>query len=279
MSVGAAGGTNGATNGGTAATRGLRAEGPCAGYGRVQVVSGFSITVEPGEIVAMVGRNGAGKSTALAAICGLRYGRAGGTVHVDGRDVTGSPANAIVLAGVGLVPEGRRIFRDMTVVENLRLGAFARRRAGRRELAADVERVYRLFPALSRYSAKRAGELSGGQQQMVAIGQALMSRPTYLLLDEPASGVAPVLVDEIYDTVAGLAAAGGLGLLVVDQSIERALDRSDRYYVMDNGSIVLQGESAAASIDRINPILMGTGTLDGRGSSSDPGPNTADATT
>jgi len=248
--------------------RGLHAVGLCAGYGRVQVVTGFSVTVEPGEIVAMVGRNGAGKSTALSAVCGLRYGRAGGTVHVDGKDVTSVSANAVVLAGVGLVPEGRRIFRDMTVVENLRLGAFTRRRSGRREIPGDIDRVYQLFPALSRYSAKRAGELSGGQQQMVAIGQALMSRPTYLLLDEPASGVAPVLVDEIYDTVAALVAAEGLGLLVVDQSIERALDRSDRYYVMDNGSIVLQGESAAASISRINPILMGTGTLGDQTSSS-----------
>ena len=254
--------------------RGLRVTGLCAGYGRVQVVTDFSVTVEPGEVVTMVGRNGAGKSTALAAICGIRYGRPGGTVHVDDRDVTAAPPNAIVSAGVGLVPEGRRIFRDMTVVENLRLGAFTRRRSARREISGDIDRVYQLFPALSRYSGKRAGELSGGQQQMVAIGQALMSRPTYLLLDEPASGVAPVLVDEIYDTVAALVAAGGLGLLVVDQSIERALDRSDRYYVMDNGSIVLQGASAAASIERINPILMGTGTL-----ADQAGPSVASAAT
>lgn len=242
-------------------SRGLHAQGLCAGYGRVQVVSDFTVSVAPGEMVALVGRNGAGKSTALAALSGLRFGRSGGTVRVDGTDVTKATANAIVLAGISLVPEGRRIFRDMKVVENLRLGAFARRRTGRRDIAGDIEQVYALFPILARFANKRAGELSGGQQQMVAIGQALMSRPRYLLLDEPASGVAPVLVDEIYDTVAGLVRRDNLGLLLVDQSVERALECCDRVSVMESGSIVLEEPASPGSIDRINPILLGTGTM------------------
>ena len=240
--------------------RGLSISGLRAGYGRVKVVTDFTVTVAPGEVVALVGRNGAGKSTALAAAVGLRYGQAGGRVTVDGADVSNESPNAILVAGVSLVPEGRRIFRDMSVIENLRLGAFTRRRTGRREIPGDIEQVYELFPVLSRYSGKTTGALSGGQQQMVAIGQALMSRPTYLLLDEPASGVAPILVDEIYDTVDRLV-HDGLGVVLVDQSVERALERSSRYYVMDNGAIVLDGDSSASAIDRINPILLGTETF------------------
>ncbi len=239
---------------------GLRITGLRAGYGRVSVVTDFTVAVEPGEVVALVGRNGAGKSTSLAAAVGLRYGPSGGRVTVDGTDVSKESPNAIVVAGVSLVPEGRRIFRDMTVIENLRLGAFARRRTARREIPGDIEQVYALFPVLSRYSGKTTGALSGGQQQMVAIGQALMSRPRYLLLDEPASGVAPVLVDEIYDTIERLV-DDGLGVVLVDQSVERALERSSRYYVMDNGSMVLEGDSTASAIDRINPILLGTDTF------------------
>jgi branched-chain amino acid transport system ATP-binding protein len=231
-----------------------------AGYGRVKVVTDFTITVNPGEVVALVGRNGAGKSTALAAAVGLRFGQASGSVTIDGTDVSHETPNAIVVAGVSLVPEGRRIFRDMTVIENLRLGAFTRRRTARREIPGDIEQVYALFPVLSRYSGKTAGELSGGQQQMVAIGQALMSRPSYLLLDEPASGVAPILVDEIYDTIDRLV-GDGLGVVLVDQSVERALERSSRYSVMDNGSMVLSGDSVDSAIDRINPILLGTETF------------------
>jgi branched-chain amino acid transport system ATP-binding protein len=243
-----------------AEAKGLRITGLRAGYGRVKVVTDFTVAVSPGEVVALVGRNGAGKSTALAAAVGLRYGQAGGQVTIDGTDVSKQSPNAILVAGVSLVPEGRRIFRDMTVIENLRLGAFTRRRTARREIPGDIEQVYQLFPVLARYSGKTTGALSGGQQQMVAMGQALMSRPTYLLLDEPASGVAPVLVDEIYDTIDRLV-HDGLGVVLVDQSVERALERSSRYYVMDNGSIVLDGDSTASAVDRINPILLGTETF------------------
>jgi branched-chain amino acid transport system ATP-binding protein len=264
--------------GATEAGKGLRIEGLTAGYGRVRVVTDFTITIEPGEIVALLGRNGAGKSTSLGAVSGLRFGQAGGKVTVDGQDISQAPANVIVLAGLSLVPEGRRIFRDMTVIENLRLGAFVRRRSGRREIPHDVERVYELFPVLAKYSKKLTGELSGGQQQMVAIGQALMSRPTYLLLDEPAAGVAPVLVDEIYDTIDGLVTRDGLGVVLVDQSVERALERARRYYVMDSGAIVLKGDSTPESIVDINPILLGTINMDRSSLAGPTDPHTIAAT-
>lgn len=241
-------------------TGGLQITGLATGYGKVQVVSDFSVTVSRGEVVALVGRNGAGKSTALAATVGLRFGPTTGTVQVDSADLSRAAPNAVVVAGISLVPEGRRIFRDMSVIENLRLGAFTKRRSDRRQISDYVDEVYQLFPVLARFSRMQAGTLSGGQQQMVAIGQALMSRPDYLLLDEPASGVAPVLVDEIYDTLERLV-ADGLGLLLVDQSVERVLERSTRYYVMDGGAIVLNGTSTTEAIDRINPILLGTEPL------------------
>jgi branched-chain amino acid transport system ATP-binding protein len=230
-----------------------------AGYGRVSVVTHVSFQVDPGEIVALIGRNGAGKTTSLAAISGLRYGPGGGTVRVRGRDISGFGPHSIVNAGVKLVPEGRRIFRSMTVAENLRLGAYLRRRGRGGDVANDLKRVEQLFPALAAYSGKLAGELSGGQQQMVAIGQALMSRPYYLLLDEPSSGLAPALVDEMYDTFDELAAQG-MGLLVVDQSVERAIERSGRYYLMESGVTVANGRSEPAALDEINAVIMGQTT-------------------
>jgi branched-chain amino acid transport system ATP-binding protein len=227
-----------------------------AGYGRVQVVNDVSMTVKAGEWVAVVGRNGAGKTTTLSAVCGLRYGPTGGTVRIDDHDVSKASAHDIVLAGVNLVPEGRRIFREMTVAENLRLGAYSRRRSARAEVANDLSRVYELFPALELYKSKVVGELSGGQQQMVAVGQKLMTRPKFLLLDEPTSGLAPALVDELYDRFAALA-ADGIGLLVVDQSVERVVDRSDRFYVMDDGRIVMAGVASRSALEGINAIILG----------------------
>ena len=227
-----------------------------AGYGQVQVVNDVSFRVGPGETVALVGRNGVGKTTSLAAVSGLRYGRVRGRVALAGRDLTARSPNEIVAAGVKFVPEGRRIFRSMSVHENLRLGAFTHRRDRRRDLAGDFDRVYELFAALHGYDRKLAGELSGGQQQMVAIGQALMSRPRFLLLDEPSSGLAPALVDEMYDRFDELVSQG-LGLLVVDQSIERALERSHRFYVMEAGAIAMEGSSNPAAIEPINAIVLG----------------------
>ena len=226
-----------------------------AGYGPVQVVNDVSFTVQPGETVALVGRNGVGKTTSLSAVAGLRYGPSGGTVRLGDVDLSRSTPNEVVAAGVKLVPEGRRVFRSMTVHENLRLGAFTHRRGRRAEIAEDFDRVWELFSALRGYAGKLVGELSGGQQQMVAVGQALMSRPRFLLLDEPSSGLAPALVDEIYDRFDELVAQG-LGILIVDQSIERVLERSQRFYVMEGGAVALEGASDPSAIGRINAIVL-----------------------
>jgi branched-chain amino acid transport system ATP-binding protein len=227
-----------------------------AGYGRVRVVVDVSFEACTGETVAVVGRNGAGKTTSFCAIAGLRYGMAGGTVKLGERDITRASPVQVVESGVNLVAEGRRVFRDMTVDENLRLGAYTRRRRDRRKIPEDLDRVRELFPALGVYREKLVGQLSGGQQQMVAVGQAMMSRPSFLLLDEPTSGLAPALVDEMYDSFTKLV-ADGIGIVVVDQSIERVLEWSDRYYVIDNGSTVLSGSSDPKAISSINDVVLG----------------------
>jgi branched-chain amino acid transport system ATP-binding protein len=226
-------------------------------YGRVRVVEDVTLRVDRAEMVALVGRNGVGKTTSLLSIAGLRYGPGGGEVRVGGTDVSNASAHAIVRSGLVLVPEGHRVFKEMTVRDNLQLGAYPWRRARRAEIVADLDRVYHIFPALAQYRMKQVGALSGGQQQMVAVGQALMSRPKFLLLDEPMSGLAPALVDELYDSLRQLV-RDGIGMLIVDQSIERALDRSDRFNVMDNGRVVLSGASEASAREAANAIVLGT---------------------
>jgi branched-chain amino acid transport system ATP-binding protein len=228
-----------------------------AGYGRLPVVTDVSFQINPGETVALVGRNGAGKTTSLAAVAGLRYGPGRGRITIGSENITAATPDRIVSRGLKLVPEGRRIFRSMTVAENLRLGAFPHRQARRQGIADDLARVWELFPALSTCAQKLAGELSGGQQQMVAIGQALMCQPRFLLLDEPSSGLAPTLVDEMYDRLDELGAQG-LGLLVVDQSVERVLERSHRYYLMESGAIVQEGTSAPDALEDINAVVLAT---------------------
>lgn len=230
-----------------------------AGYGRITVVTDVSFEVNSGEVVAVVGRNGAGKTTSLAAVAGLRYGMNGGSVRAEGADISSAPPLHAVRAGVMLVREGRRIFRDMSVRENLILGAYTHRRRGRRALGPDLDRVCALFPPLQTFAKKMVGELSGGQQQMVAVGQALMSNPKFLLLDEPASGLAPALVDEMYEALTTLT-KDGLGILIVDQSIERILEWSSRYYVFENGRTVLSGRSERGAVGRINDIVLGVAT-------------------
>jgi branched-chain amino acid transport system ATP-binding protein len=227
-----------------------------AGYGRVRVVEDVSLRVDQAEMVALVGRNGSGKTTSLLSIAGLRYGPGGGTVSVGDVDISSATAHAIAGSGLVLVPEGRRVFKEMTVRDNLKMGAYARRRGRRAEIAADLDHVYQVFPALAQYRMKQVGSLSGGQQQMVAVGQALMCRPSFLLLDEPMSGLAPALVDELYDRLRQLV-CDGIGLLIVDQSIERALDRSDRFSVMDNGKIALSGTSERGAREAANAIVLG----------------------
>jgi branched-chain amino acid transport system ATP-binding protein len=178
-------------------------------------------------------------------------------VRIGSTDVSSARPHEIVSCGLGLVPERRRIFREMTVLDNLALGAYSRRRRTS-ELEDGLERIWDLFPMLADFRDRKAGRLSGGQQQMVAIAQALMSRPQFLLLDEPASGIAPVVVSEIYAQLTRLVESG-LGLLVVDQSVERALLHSHRFVVMDLGRVALTDVSTPSAVDRINRIILGRG--------------------
>jgi branched-chain amino acid transport system ATP-binding protein len=229
-----------------------------AGYGSLRAVSGISLQVSVGETVALIGRNGAGKTTSLLAIAGLRYGRFPGTVTVGGTDLSHASSRQIVDSGLAHVPEGHRIFRSLTVEENLRLGAYTRRRAGRKAVAATQERVYDMFPILRTYATRNAGFLSGGEQQMVAIGQALMAKPKVLMLDEPTSGLAPIVIRVIYEAIARLR-DDGMAILVVEQSVPRALANSSRCYVIERGRIVMNGDSAVlAKNEHVSAIVRGT---------------------
>ena len=206
-------------------------------HGSQRALWDVSLEVRERELVGLLGANGAGKSTTLGAIIGL-YPVAGGAVRYSGEDIGGRPTSSNVAAGIALVPEGRRLFAEMTVEENLAMGAYAP--AARRGLPQALGRVYELFPILAQKQRQNAGELSGGQQQMVAIGRALMSNPKLLLLDEPFIGVAPMLVEEILRVLRQIA-AGGVTMLLVEQNIHRALDFVERAYVIENGRTVLEG--------------------------------------
>jgi branched-chain amino acid transport system ATP-binding protein len=206
-----------------------------AGYGRVQVLHGVSVSVDPGEIVALIGPNGAGKSTLLRAATGLVRVTAG-TVTLDGADLTAASIETIARAGVAHVPEGRRLFPGLSVRDNLRLG-------GWRSRHEDLSTVLALFPPLAERLNQVAGSLSGGEQQMCAIGRALMGQPDYLLIDELSLGLAPVLVDEIVARLITVA-AGGTGILLVEQDAGHALEVGHRAYVLENGVITLAGRAA-----------------------------------
>ena len=234
-----------------------------AGYGAMEVVSGVSLEVAPGELVAVLGRNGAGKTTSLLAIAGVRGMPPSGSIMVGGVDISeASPAEA-VRAGLAVVPEGHRIFGAMTVRENLRIGAYPWRRRKGGQLEEDLARVFALFPILAEFAEREAGLLSGGQQQMVAMGQALMADPQVLLLDEPSSGLAPAVVDSIYEAVLALRGQGR-ALLVVEQNVDRALRVADRAYVMDRGQVVMSGAVTDLRLDnRVADIVRGVAILEG----------------
>jgi branched-chain amino acid transport system ATP-binding protein len=240
------------TAGGSLLTiRGLR-----AGYGAMEVVGGIDLEVAEGELVAIVGRNGTGKTTALAAISGQRFGANAGEVVLEGRHLEHLPPWEVAEAGLALVPEGRRIFGQMTVTDNLRMAASIRR-VDARDAAADLAWVRRLFPALERYANTMAGSLSGGEQQMVAVAQALVSRPRVLLLDEPTAGLAPVLVQDLYATLVRLRDEG-VSLVVVDQNVERLLAVADRAFLMETGRLTLGGPVRDLSIpDLVDSIVRG----------------------
>ena len=206
-------------------------------YGRIQALRGVSLEVAEGEIVALIGSNGAGKTTTLHTISGLIH-PSRGEVRLRGERITTLGAEKIARLGVGHAPEGRRLFQRMTVRENLEMGAYARRdRAGMR---ADFDRVYTLFPRLRERHAQLAGSLSGGEQQMVAIGRALMGAPTVLMLDEPSLGLAPVLVDLIFEVIREIN-VNGTTILLIEQNARLALKNAARGYVLENGSIALSG--------------------------------------
>jgi branched-chain amino acid transport system ATP-binding protein len=224
----------------------------------MEVVSGVSIEVAAGETVALIGRNGAGKTTTLLALAGLRYGASAGRVTLNGVDLSRATPAHIVDMGIAHVPEGHRVFTQLTVADNLKLGAYHRRRSGRGTIDASMKRVFDLFPILRDYANRKAGLLSGGEQQMVAIGQALMAEPKVLLLDEPTSGLALKVIGAILDVLAQFRAAG-MAILIVEQSVPRALSFADRCYVMERGRIVLEGDARGLANDsRVLDIVRGT---------------------
>ncbi|HEY2436042.1 MAG TPA: ABC transporter ATP-binding protein [Solirubrobacteraceae bacterium] len=210
-------------------------------YGNIEALKGVSLRVREGEVVTLIGANGAGKSTTLRSISGLTPPRTG-TIHFRGRDISVTPAQDIVRLGISHAPEGRHVFPRMTVIDNLMLGAFLRRDAGVRD---DLERVFSLFPRLEERRKQKGGTMSGGEQQMLAIGRALMANPDLLLLDEPSMGLAPILVERIYETIAEINRQGTT-ILLVEQNANFALEISSRGYVLETGRVVLS--DAAGSL-------------------------------
>ncbi len=215
----------------------LSVRGVTAFYGRVQALRGVDLDVNPGEIVALIGANGAGKSTLMMTVCGNPRAREG-TITFDGRDITRLPTHEIARLKLAQAPEGRRIFPRMTVLENLQMGATV---APEGEFPDDIERVLTLFPRLRQRLSQRGGTLSGGEQQMLAIARALMSRPRLLLLDEPSLGLAPLIVRQIFDAIRKLNTDDGLTVFLVEQNAYHALKLAHRGYVMVNGLITLSG--------------------------------------
>ena len=209
-------------------------------YGAIHAVKGISLEVREGEIVTLIGANGAGKSTTLRAVNGLNHPKEG-TIHFRGNEITGATPHSIVQRGVAQSPEGRRLFPRMSVTENLEMGAF--QRDDKENFAADMERVFELFPRLKERRMQKAGTMSGGEQQMCAIGRALMARPKLLLLDEPSMGLAPIFVERIFETVIEVNKQG-TPVLLVEQNALMALDVAQRGYVMETGRIALEGPAA-----------------------------------
>jgi branched-chain amino acid transport system ATP-binding protein len=225
-------------------------------YGSIHAIKGISLNVRKGEVVTLLGANGAGKSTTLRSINGLQRPRQG-SIHFEGRDITTTPAHEIVKRGISQSPEGRRLFPRMTVTENLEMGAFQRTdKAGIKE---DMERVFELFPRLKERRSQKAGTMSGGEQQMCAMGRALMARPKLLLLDEPSLGLAPIFVERIFEIVKTINEQG-TSILLVEQNALMALDHADRGYVMETGHIVLADSADALKTnEQVRKTYLGEG--------------------
>jgi branched-chain amino acid transport system ATP-binding protein len=214
----------------------LRVEDAHTYYGQIHALQGISLVVNKGEVVTLIGANGAGKTTTLKTISGLLHPRAG-KVWFEGQDISKVSAHLLVEKGIGHAPEGRRIFSRLTVLENLQMGAFSRPKA---DIGPDIERVYTLFPRLRERSGQLGGTLSGGEQQMLAIGRALMSEPRMLLLDEPSLGLAPILIAQVFETIKEINAQGTT-VLLVEQNALQALSIAHRGYVLQTGNVVLSG--------------------------------------
>jgi branched-chain amino acid transport system ATP-binding protein len=223
-------------------------------YGGIRAVKGVDLTVEPGELVCLIGANGAGKTTTLRAVTGL-VRAAGGRIVYDGAEIVGLRVHEIARRGLALVPEGRGVFAQLTIEENLAMGAYARSDAP--AVAADMERAYALFPRLKERRRQTAGTLSGGEQQMLAIARALMGRPKLLLLDEPSMGLAPLMVEKIFEVIRAIAAEG-VTLLLVEQNARLALEVSHRGYVLEGGVVAITGEARSLLGDpRIREAYLG----------------------
>ncbi|HVJ74580.1 MAG TPA: ABC transporter ATP-binding protein [Casimicrobiaceae bacterium] len=234
----------------------LALDGLKVAYGGIQAVKGIDLVVGKGELVCLIGANGAGKTTTLKGVTGLQP-VSGGTVRYDGEDVTGARAFELVRKGLAMVPEGRGVFGALTIEENLAMGAYVRN--DRDGIRSDVERVFGLFPRLKERRRQTAGTLSGGEQQMLAMGRAMMSRPRMLLLDEPSMGLAPLMVQKVFETV--LAVSGeGVTILLIEQNAKLALEVSHRGYVMESGEITLAGDAKSLLHDpKVRAAYLGVG--------------------
>lgn len=209
-------------------------------YGMIQAIKGISFEVNKGEVIALIGANGAGKTTTLHTITGLLSPKKG-SVMFEGKDITKIPAHKIVSMGMAHVPEGRRVFADLSVYENLKLGAYTRK--DKENLNKDLESIYERFPRLAERKNQSAGTLSGGEQQMLVMGRALMSKPSIILMDEPSMGLSPILVNEIFDIIESISKSGTT-VLLVEQNAKKALSIADRAYVLETGKIVTSGKAS-----------------------------------
>jgi len=225
-------------------------------YGGIQAVKGIDLEVGKGELVCLIGANGAGKTTTLKGITGLQPIKSG-TIHYAGEDITGRPAFQLVRKGLSMVPEGRGVFGALTIEENLAMGAYAR--TDRAAIRRDIERVFGLFPRLKERHRQTAGTLSGGEQQMLAMARALMSQPKLLLLDEPSMGLAPLMVQKVFETVLTISGEG-VTILLIEQNAKLALEVSSRGYVMESGEITLHGEAKRLLSDpKVRAAYLGEG--------------------
>jgi branched-chain amino acid transport system ATP-binding protein len=232
----------------------LTLENVSVNYGAIEALTGISMRVEAGEVVTLIGANGAGKTTTLRTITGLLEPREG-KVTFEGEDISGRATHKLVAKGISMSPEGRGVFANLSVRENLQMGAYLRK--DKREIAAEMERAFQMFPRLKERESQKAGTLSGGEQQMLAIGRALMSQPRLLLLDEPSLGLAPLVVHTIFEAIDEIKSKGTT-ILLVEQNAHAALKHSDRAYVLETGRIVMEGPSAELAADpRIKEAYLG----------------------